>query len=466
MVNKKLGFEVRTMGKMSSNLLSGRALKRAATGSAAIVLVSAVAACSADVTRFDTPPFGLTDSDSGPNQSPPASVYSRSDASHPAQPDAAVGRYAPPAGQLEPEIRSSALPEVQTSRQAAPAVQTADYSLEPAPAADAKASRNRAAPTLEKGRQVTVRQGDTLYGLSRSYGVPLSDLMAVNGLTGPNIKPGQALYLPAGASTATANVRAQTPAAVDTRTNAPSDWSGQYTVVPGDSLYKIARKYRTKSADLQRYNGIRDPRKVRPGTVLRVPGEGGGSGSSVAARQPARDISSSENRSLPPVINNTRTRVAGLATNKSAGEVPPRVVQSVTVTPPGAESGDPTKLRWPVRGKVVSNFGRRADGTHNDGVNVEVPVGTNVHAAEAGVVAYAGSELRGYGKLILLRHDNGWVTAYAHNDQMLVKRGDKIARGQVIAKSGKSGQVDRPQLHFELRQGSKPVDPLPYLAQL
>jgi len=83
-----------------------------------------------------------------------------------------------------------------------------------------------------------------------------------------------------------------------------------------------------------------------------------------------------------------------------------------------------------------------------------------VHAAEAGKVAYAGNELKGYGNLILIRHDNGWVSAYAHNEQLLVKRDEVVRRGQVIAKAGKTGSVDQPQLHFELRQGSKPVDPM------
>jgi murein DD-endopeptidase MepM/ murein hydrolase activator NlpD len=124
------------------------------------------------------------------------------------------------------------------------------------------------------------------------------------------------------------------------------------------------------------------------------------------------------------------------------------------------------KLRWPSKGKVISGFGQRPDGTHNDGINIAVPQGTDVHAAEEGEVAYAGSELKGYGNLILVRHDNGWVTAYAHSETMLVKRGDKVRRGDVIAKAGKTGQVDQPQLHFELRQGSKPVDPLPYLDRL
>ena len=128
-----------------------------------------------------------------------------------------------------------------------------------------------------------------------------------------------------------------------------------------------------------------------------------------------------------------------------------------------APAGDTSKLRWPASGKVIAGFGARPDGTHNDGINLSVPLGTEVHAAESGVVAYAGSELKGYGNLVLVRHDNGWVTAYAHNDELLVKRGDKVARGQVIGKAGKTGTVDQPQVHFELRQGSKPVDPTPYM---
>jgi murein DD-endopeptidase MepM/ murein hydrolase activator NlpD len=131
-----------------------------------------------------------------------------------------------------------------------------------------------------------------------------------------------------------------------------------------------------------------------------------------------------------------------------------------------ADAGDSDKLRWPASGKIIAGFGGRPDGTHNDGVNLSVPLGTEVHAAESGVVAYAGSELKGYGNLVLLRHDNGWVTAYAHNDELVVKRGDKVKRGQVIAKAGKTGSVDQPQVHFELRQGSKPVDPIPYLEKL
>ena len=120
-------------------------------------------------------------------------------------------------------------------------------------------------------------------------------------------------------------------------------------------------------------------------------------------------------------------------------------------------------FRWPVRGKVITSYGAKTNGKANDGINVAVPEGTPVKAAEDGVVAYAGNELKGYGNLVLIRHANGYVTAYAHASELLVKRGDSIKRGQVIAKSGQSGEVASPQLHFEIRKGSTPVDPLQFL---
>ena len=120
------------------------------------------------------------------------------------------------------------------------------------------------------------------------------------------------------------------------------------------------------------------------------------------------------------------------------------------------------EFRWPARGRIIQGF--KSGG--NDGINISVPEGTSVRAAENGTVAYAGSELKGYGNLVLIRHPNGFVTAYANNGELNVKRGDVVKRGQVIAKSGQSGNVSSPQLHFELRKGSTPVDPTSYLAGL
>jgi len=127
-----------------------------------------------------------------------------------------------------------------------------------------------------------------------------------------------------------------------------------------------------------------------------------------------------------------------------------------------AQAAAPT-FRWPVHGKVIAGFGPRPNGQQNDGINVAVPENTPIKAAEDGVVAYAGNELKGYGNLVLVRHSNGYVTAYAHAKELLVKRGDPIKRGQVIAKSGQTGNVDAPQLHFEVRKGPTPQDPMPML---
>jgi murein DD-endopeptidase MepM/ murein hydrolase activator NlpD len=233
--------------------------------------------------------------------------------------------------------------------------------------------------------------------------------------------------------------------------------------------------------------------------VLKVPGEGTREAPPVADNTPpampapaapstqSADAKPSEPprygdaTPMQPTVINGEKRVASLSdkATDASPDVPPvqptppeqkptPPEQKVAVVVPSSvgEAANGVKLRWPTSGKIIAGFGGRPDGTHNDGINLQVPLGTEVHAAESGVVAYAGGELKGYGNLVLLRHDNGWVTAYAHNDELLVKRGDKIKRGQVIAKAGKTGSVDQPQVHFELRQGSRPVDPMPYLEKL
>ena len=139
----------------------------------------------------------------------------------------------------------------------------------------------------------------------------------------------------------------------------------------------------------------------------------------------------------------------------------PQVASTQQLPAPEPMSGN--SFRWPVQGRIISEFGTKPDGGHNDGINVAVPAGTSVKAAENGVVAYAGDELKGYGNLVLIRHSNNWVSAYAHNEEILVKRGDQVRRGQVIAKAGRTGQVNQPQLHFELRKGSRPVDPTKFM---
>jgi len=137
------------------------------------------------------------------------------------------------------------------------------------------------------------------------------------------------------------------------------------------------------------------------------------------------------------------------------------VAQPVALaTPPRRTSG---RFAWPARGPVISPFGAKPGGLQNDGINIALPRGAPVRAAEAGTVAYSGNELRGFGNLLLVKHDGGWMSAYAHNDALLVKQGEKVKRGQLIAKAGATGSVATPQLHFELRKAGGAVDPLPHL---
>jgi murein DD-endopeptidase MepM/ murein hydrolase activator NlpD len=143
--------------------------------------------------------------------------------------------------------------------------------------------------------------------------------------------------------------------------------------------------------------------------------------------------------------------------------VSPPASAAVAVPEKPTDNGGAPSFRWPARGRVISGSGAMTNGQQNDGINLALPEGTPVHAAEDGVVAYAGSELKGYGNLVLIRHSNGFVTAYAHASEIMVKRGDQVRRGQVIAKSGQTGNVSSPQLHFEIRKGSTPVDPTQYL---
>ena len=120
---------------------------------------------------------------------------------------------------------------------------------------------------------------------------------------------------------------------------------------------------------------------------------------------------------------------------------------------------------WPVKGRLISGFGPTDNGLHSDGINIAAPAGTQVRAVDNGLVAYAGSELKGFGNLLLIRHSDGLITAYAHNGKLLVAKGDVVKQGQVVATVGKTGNVESPQLHFEVRQGTQAVDPEQYLPQ-
>jgi murein DD-endopeptidase MepM/ murein hydrolase activator NlpD len=434
--------------------------------------------CSADVARFDSPSFALNGGSTG---ALPSESMRRAGGSGLPGPDGGVaapadGAYVPPRPGRGVEV--AALPEAHQPPSPAPLPSHKPESRRPVMAPTNTTPPAAAGPhPIKAGEQIEVQHGDTLYGLSKRHHVSVAELMTVNGLQNPNLKPGQKLTLPAGKSARKPLMRKpiETAAAALPR----AGWDGSYTVKPGDSLYAVARHHKVKLEELQQVNGIADVRKVKPGAVLKVPGGGAVAAAPAPVAPPVAPVTASEAPSDPaprvvqtrPTILNGEKKVAALGNDtpvEAAAPAPAPVEKVAAATPPpvAAVAAGSGKLRWPARGKIIAGFGQRPDGTHNDGVNFAVPLGTEVHAADAGVVAYAGSELKGYGNLVLVRHDNGWVTAYAHNDEIIVKRGDKIKRGQLLAKAGKSGQVDQPQVHFELRQGSKPVDPTPFMEKL
>ena len=137
--------------------------------------------------------------------------------------------------------------------------------------------------------------------------------------------------------------------------------------------------------------------------------------------------------------------------------------RSPAYAPDANDLGDAPAFVWPVSGDVISGFGATGNGQRNDGINIATASGTPIHAAAAGTVTYSGNELKDYGNLVLIKHDGGYVTAYAHADKLIVNRGDYVAKGQVIGYAGSTGDVTQPQLHFEIRHDTQPVNPRPLL---
>lgn len=330
--------------------------------------------------------------------------------------------------------------------------------------------RSVAAAQPVGGTKIIVGTSDTLDVLAKRYHVTPQAIMAANGYRGPRaLSPGQQLVIPhpgatAAAPTPVAAVPAMAPKPVAVVVAPPSS----HFVNRGDTLASIARKNHISAAELARANGLAPSAKLKLGTKLTVPGAKTAAVSAPLA--PAPVAAAPVAAALQPVAAAPApaTRMAAVATPVQSA----RLAQATTnVEDKPAEapakaaettSSLPT-FRWPVRGKVITSYGAKTNGKSNDGINVAVPEGTPIKAAEDGVVAYSGNELKGYGNLVLVRHSNGYVTAYAHASELLVKRGDPIKRGQVIAKSGQSGEVASPQLHFEIRKGSSPVDPLQFL---
>ncbi|NOZ33118.1 MAG: peptidoglycan DD-metalloendopeptidase family protein [Alphaproteobacteria bacterium] len=316
---------------------------------------------------------------------------------------------------------------------------------------------------------IRVGTGDTLYSISRANGIRVEDLAAANGIRFPyHVRFGQRIRLPGSAPRTIANRAQDLQVAARPVAYAPAPTSSSAHVVqPKETLYSVSRQYRINVKDLAAANGLTLASGLQIGQRLSIP-----NGPVSAQRRAAVGgplVPALAKRAAQPapvrvaVAQPTLLPVPALAGTRGVNQnavVKPVANSSALAEPPSRAS---RQFRWPVRGRLISRFGPQTDGGRSDGVNISVPEGTSVKAAENGVVAYAGNELKGYGNLILVRHSGDWVTAYAHNSEILVERGTTVKRGQIIAKAGKTGSVKKPQVHFQVRKGAKAVDPLIYL---
>lgn len=355
----------------------------------------------------------------------------------------------------------------------------------PTPGAYAPAGEAAKPPAAAPSNEYTAVAGDTVYTVAQRYGIGVRALIDENKLQPPYaLQPGRQLRIPP---------------------------QREHIVQSGETVYAIARRYEVPMAELVRVNNLPQPYTIRVGQRLRLPDPAGQV--ETAAAPPATGTAPSVATSaiqvveLPPpggaptpltpsyvapttpsappsgsgtLTASTPTAAEGatLPTPISPAVAPPvsnpalQPNATPTVSPPTAAApaesaaliappvATPKGFIWPVRGELVSRFGDKGTGLRNDGINIAAPKGTPVVAAESGVVAYSGNELKGFGNLVLIRHPNGWVTAYAHNDTLLVARGEQVARGQEIARVGSTGNVSSPQLHFEVRRGGERIDPL------
>ncbi len=396
----------------------------------ATLLAGATGACSSD--RFTGNPF------SNPFSGPSTASY---------DPAPTTGSIAPapmaPSGSFQaqdlPPVGVSAAPAPRAPAAAAPAFST------PRPQV---AATGPAGWSAQGGTPIVVAQGETLGVIANRYSIPASAILSANGLSNASqITPGQRIVIPVyqagGSAVASQRVAPAAPAQPVARTAAPVSPNPRSTV-----------------------------------QTLRAPAAPAKPVPPIAAVKPA-PVAKLEAKPVAPVAAPKPTVAAAPAAQPApakAAEAPKPAAAPAPVAAAPAKAAEPeaadqtasiardgTEFRWPARGRIIAGFNGKGG---NEGINIALPEGTPVKATESGTVAYAGSELKGYGNLVLIRHDNGFVSAYAHNGELLVKRGEKVRRGQVVAKSGQSGNVASPQLHFELRKGSTPVDPIQHLTGL
>lgn len=280
---------------------------------------------------------------------------------------------------------------------------------------------------------IEVQAGDTVYVLSRRYDVPTQSIVSRNGLEPPYLlQVGQKLIL---------------------------DPIQIHRVVRGDTLSGLARSYGIDMGLVASVNELSPPYTIYVGQDLWIPDP-----FTVAAAPPRRSSAASRTTARRPPIQSGSPDSTLRRRGEPASAPEERLVEVVPpISAPPARAS--ARFSWPLTGRLISRFGPAGPGLHNDGINIAAAAGTPVKAADNGVVAYAGNELRGFGNLLLVKHDGGWITAYAHNGELLVARGDQVKQGQAIARVGQSGSVDSPQLHFEVRRGTRALDPAAHMAQ-
>jgi murein DD-endopeptidase MepM/ murein hydrolase activator NlpD len=288
--------------------------------------------------------------------------------------------------------------------------------------------------TAAGGSPIEVANGETLDTISGRYGVPTSALLSANGLSSASdVKSGMHLVVPV--YHADGRAVASTEKAVKKHDADVAD----------ADVSKAAKKAKDKEKDKASAKADKAAKE--------------------AEKSASKDAKESKDATVAEAEPSKSSEVKKQAIDKTpTGNLESGASQSKTALT-GAQadaSGAEPEFRWPARGRIIQGF--KSGG--NDGINISVPSGTSVRAAESGTVVYSGDGLKGYGNLVLIKHPNGFVSAYGNNGELDVKRGEQVKRGQVIAKSGDTGNVNSPQLHFELRKGSTPVDPTSYLAGL
>jgi len=435
------------------------------------VIAMGAAACSAESTRFTDNPFASKPQGDATGSVPAAQTapVARVETSQLPAPSATSGRPTAVASTSGIAGGGRGMASYTPGPAAAPDI-TGSVQAPPPPRKPASAGQW----SRDGGTAVTVAPGDTIEMIAQRHGVPTSAIMQANGLTAnAAIHPGQRLVIPRynQASMTTAAAPAARPVATAPAKPAPAlaatpqGNSGVHVVAQGETLSKISRLYGRSITDIARANSMEPSAKLNIGDRLVIPSVRMSNAPSQDASKTAQSKTDLPAGKTPPAKTpDARKQAANTESTEHASVVTPASdPPAPTGTVKAADAAMPS-FRWPVKGRVIAGFGPKTNGQQNDGINLAVPEGTPIKAAEDGVVAYAGSELKGYGNLVLVRHSNGYVTAYAHAKELLVKRGDQIKRGQVIAKSGQTGNVDGPQLHFEIRKGPAPQDPMPLLS--